>query len=162
MNKQGKQFFQDILCSTRGADVATVEGQWLNKWPNHLVPETQTTAPKLQLALLIYFPPPVAWAIIVTSLNDITIICSTYSMGKPLCMHRGNAIICLHIHWHCHQNPQLLPIYPNLIIFSLTQILCLWHFPPGISVHPHTRDLNLFTTSTKTHRHKLTRMVDAK
>ena len=154
MNKQGKQFFQDILCSTRGTDIAKVEGLWLNSGPNCSVPETQMTTLKLKLALLIYFPPSMAQVIIVTSLNDITTICSTYSMGKPLHMHRGNVIICLHICWHCHQNTQLMLLHSNLVIFSLTQISCLWHSPPGISVCPHTGVSNFFTTSTKTHRHK--------
>ena len=75
--------FRIYSCSMRGTDIAKVEGQWLNNRPNHSVPATQMTAPKLKLAFLIYFPPPVAWAITVTSLNDITIICSTFSVGKP-------------------------------------------------------------------------------
>ena len=156
MNKQGKQFFQDVgySCSMRGTNIAEVEGQWLNKWPNRSVPENQMTALKLKLALLISFPPSVAWVIVVPSSNYIKIICSTFSMGKPLHMHRGNAVICLHICQCCHQNPKLLPLHPNLIIFSWTQILCLWHSPPGILVCPCTRDLNLFTTSTKAKRHK--------
>ena len=125
-------------CSMRGTNIAGVEGQWLNNRPNHSVPETQMTALKLKLALLIYFPPPIAWVIIVTSPNDITIICSTFSMGKPLHMCRGNAIVYLCSHWHHNQNPQLLQLHPNLVVFSLTQISCLWHTPPGISVCPHT------------------------
>ena len=48
-------------CSMRGTNIARVDGQWLNKGPNHSVPETQTTALRLKLAFLIYFPPPIAW-----------------------------------------------------------------------------------------------------
>ena len=133
--------------SMRGTNIAGVEGPWLNNGPKmDPMPETQMTAPRLKLAFLIYFPPPIAWAIIVMSFYDIMIICSTFSVGKPLCMHRGNAIIHLHIWQHHCQNPQLLLLHPNLIIFSLTHILCLWHSPPGILVCPHTRALNLFTT----------------
>ena len=137
-------------CSMRGTDIAKVEGQCLHNGPYHSVPETQTTASKLELTLLIYFPPPVAWVITVTSLNDVTIICSTFSAGKPLHMCRGNAIIHLCICQHDCQNPQLLQLHQNIIIFSWTQISCLWHSSPGISVCPCTRVLNLFTTSTKT------------
>ena len=140
-------------CSTRGTNIARVEGQWPNNRPNHSVPETQMTAPKLELAFLIYFPAPVTWTITVTSLDAITIICPTFSMGKPLCMCRGNATIHLHICQHHCQNPQLLPLHPNFIVFSLTQISCLWHSPSDISVHPHTRALNLFTISTTKHKH---------
>ena len=114
-------------CSTRCTDIARVEGQWLNNGPNHSVPEIQSTAPGLVLTFLIYFPFPIAWSITVTSFYDIMIVCSTFSVGKPLCMHRGNTIIHLHIcRYHC-QNPQLLLLHPNHIIFSLTRILCLWH-----------------------------------
>ena len=45
-------------CSTRGTNIAEVEGQWLNNRPNHSVPDTQMTAERLICALLIYFPPP--------------------------------------------------------------------------------------------------------
>ena len=54
-------------CSTRGTDIARVEGQWLNKGPNHSVPETKMTALRLELAFLIYFPPPIAQDITVWS-----------------------------------------------------------------------------------------------
>ena len=131
-------------CSMRGTNIAEVEGKWLNKWPNHSVPETQMTALKLELALLISFPPPVAWVIIVPSLIDIIIICSTVSMGKPLHLHRGNALIFLHIYQCCCWIPQLLSLHPNLIIFSWTHIWCMWHSLHGILVCPCTRDLNLF------------------
>ena len=67
-------------CSTRGTDIARVEGQWLNNGPNHAVLETQMTALRLKLAFLIYIPPPIAQAIPVTSLYNIMIVCSTFSV----------------------------------------------------------------------------------
>ena len=94
-------------CSMRGTDIAIVEGWWLNYRPNHSVPETQMTAPKPEWALFIYFPPQIAQAIIVISSNDITIICSTFSVRRPLNMCRGNAIGHLCICWHCCQNSHL-------------------------------------------------------
>ena len=122
--------------STRGTDIAGVEGQWLNNGSNCSVPETQTTATGLSSLFLIYFPPQIAWEITVMSFYDVMIICSTLLVGKPLHMCKGNTIICLHICWHHPQNPQLLSLHPNHIVFSLSQISCLWHSPPGISV-PH-------------------------
>ena len=52
------------------------------------------TAPRLICALLIYFPPQRAQEITVMSFYDIMIICSILLAVKPLCMHRGNAILC--------------------------------------------------------------------
>ena len=93
-------------CPMRGTAIAEVEGWRLNR-PKCTAPETQMTAPKPRWALLIYFPPQIAWVTFVISLNDVTIICSTFSMGKPVHMCRGNAIGHLHICQHCHQNLQL-------------------------------------------------------
>ena len=135
-------------CSVKGTDIAGVKGQWLINRPKCSVPENQMTALRLELAFLIYFPPQIAQEIIVTLFYDVMIICSTLLAGKPLCMHKGNTIIGLHICWHCCQNPQLLSLLQNHIIFSLFRISCLWHSPPGISVQPHTRVWNLFTTFT--------------
>ena len=78
-------------------------------------------------ALLIYFPPQIAWEMTVRSFYDIMIICSTLLVGKPLCMQKGNAIIHLCICQHCHQNPYLLLLHLNHIVFSLSWIMCLWH-----------------------------------
>ena len=94
-------------CSTRGTNIAKVEGWWLDNRPNHSVPDTQTTALRLVCTLLIYFPPPKSmW-----DHCDITLWHHNHLLysfgGKPLCMHRGDAIVCLHICQHCW-NPQLL------------------------------------------------------
>ena len=127
MDKQGTQFILVILYSTRGTNIAGVEGLWLINRPNHSVQETQTTALRFMCAVLIYFPPNIAWKITVMSFHDVMIICSNPFAGKPLHMHRGNAIVHLCICQHHHWNPQLLQLHPNFVIFSLTQILCLWH-----------------------------------
>ena len=126
--------FRIYSCSMRGTNIAGVGGWWLNKGPNCSVPETQMTAPRLELAFLIYYPPPMAWEITMTSFDDVTIICSTFSVGKPLCMHRGNVTIRLHICRHHHRNPQLLLLYPNHIVFSLSRISCLWHLYTDVSM----------------------------
>ena len=79
-----------------------------------------------------------AQEILMTSWNDVMIVCSNPPVGKPLCMHIGTADVCLHIHWHSCQNPQTLQMHLNLFICSLTQYLCPWHPPPHILVCPHT------------------------
>ena len=44
--------------STRGTDIAGVEGWWLNKGPNCSVPETQMTAPRLRACFPYILPSP--------------------------------------------------------------------------------------------------------
>ena len=132
-------------CSIRGTDIARVEGQWLNNGPNHSVPETHMTALRLELVFLIYFPPPC-----MSNHCDITLWHHNHLLyffcGKTTAHAQRKYIICLHICQHHCWNPQLLLLHPNCIVFSLIKISCLWHSPPGISVHPHTRALNLITT----------------
>ena len=108
-------------CSMRGTNIARVEGG------AHSVPETQMTALRLEIVFLIYFPPPIASEITVMSFDDIIIICSTFSMEKPLHMCKENVMIHLHICWHHCQNLQLLSLHWNHIVFSLSRISCLWH-----------------------------------
>ena len=108
MDKQNTQFFLVILCSMRGNDIARVEGQWLFNRPNHSVPETQMTALRFVCALLIYFPPQNSIRDHCDIIYDIMFICSTLSVEKLLHMCRADIIVCLHICWHHHQNPQLL------------------------------------------------------
>ena len=51
--------------------------------------------------------------------NDIRIVCSAISVGKALCMHRGIARICLHLHQ-----------YPCQLFSSTTQEpCCVFHNP---------------------------------
>ena len=141
-------------CSKRGTNIARVEGWCLNNRPNCSVPETQMTAPGSSSLFLTYFPPQVVQEITVTSFYDVTIVCSTLLVGKPLHMCKWNAITHLHICQHHNQNPQLLLLHLNHIVFSLSWIPCLWHSPPGISVHPHTGVWNLFTTFKYGYKHK--------
>ena len=90
-------------CTTRSTNIAKVEGWWPpSSWPNRSVPETQMTAPRLLHTFLLYPIPRCMSRAIMTSPNDIRIICSPISAGKALCMHRGIARICLHLHWCPH------------------------------------------------------------
>ena len=130
--------------SMRGTKTAKVEGQWPpSNWPKCSVPKTQTTAQRLVCTFLIY-PFPDAWANIVTSLNDITIICSPSFHGKSTVHVQGIALIHLHT---CTGIPTdyFLLLCMNHVMFSITWISSLWHSPPGILVCPHTKALNLFT-----------------
>ena len=129
-------------CSTKGTNIAEVEGQWPpSNWPNHSVSETQMTAPRLLHVFSLYPIPKCTSRVIMMSLNDFRIICSPILVGKALHMHRGIAWICLCLHWH-----------PCQLFSSIMQEPChVFHNPnfepvtlsPGISVHPHTRVLNL-------------------
>ena len=104
VNKQSTLFYWDIL--------HLHEGHWCS-WGRGSVISYQLTktfsspnpdnSPKALGWFSYILPSPIAWAIVVASLNDIMIVCSTFSVGKALHMHRGNAIIHLHICWHPHQ-----------------------------------------------------------
>ena len=60
------------------------------------------------------------------SLHDVMIICSDLLAGKPLHMHIGTTMVCLHICWHPCQNPKYyessepLHLLPNLISMPVT------------------------------------------
>ena len=60
-------------------------------------PDDNTAAAELSF---LYFPPFYARVILMTSLNDIMIVCSIILVGKPLCMCRQSTNSCLHTHWH--------------------------------------------------------------
>ena len=78
MNKQGAHISTGIYsCSMRGTNIAREEGQWPpSNWPNSPVPETQTTALRLLHASLLYPIPRCTSRMIMTSPNDVRIICS--------------------------------------------------------------------------------------
>ena len=96
-------------CSTRGTDIARVEGWWLIDRPKCSMPETQTTAPRLELAFLIYFPSPNSMR------DDCGVIlwhhnCLLYSFGGKTTAHAWRK---------CHHSsvylPALLPKSPVTI-----------------------------------------------
>ena len=88
-------------CSMRGTDIAKVEGQLpSSNWPNCLVPETQTAAPRLLHAFLLYPIPRFMSRKIMMSPNDVRIVCSPISVRKALHMHRGITEIHLHLCQH--------------------------------------------------------------
>ena len=54
---------------------------------------------RLSYTLLLYFPPSVTQENLMTSYNDVMIICFIILAGKPLCMHGRTTIVCLHSCW---------------------------------------------------------------
>ena len=139
-------------CSMRGTDIARIEGLWLINRSNRSVPETQMTALRFVCGLLIYFPPQRAWEIIVMSFYDIRIICSILLVGKPLHMHRGNAIVHLP---HLPASPPESPVTiatskPHCLFFNLN-FMPVTLSPRYFSV-PLYQSLNLFATSSTKHR----------
>ena len=59
--------------------------------------------------LSLYTPPLCISIMLVTSLNDITIICFPFLVGKALCMCRRAALAHLHIHQCPHQPILVFP-----------------------------------------------------
>ena len=123
-------------CSMRDTNITEVEGWWpLSNWPNHLVPETQTTAPRLLHAFLLY------------PISGCTSRMTSESSALPFKWEKhcacagelpGFACTCTSIPTY-----YFLLLHKNPVIFSITKILSLWHSPPGISVHPCTGASNL-------------------
>ena len=107
----------------RGNEVAATEGWWLlSKLPECSAPKTQMIASNLMHALLIYPPPLCISIMLVTSLNDITIICFPFLVGKALHMCRRAALAHLHICWHPHQ---LILVFPT----AMHGPYCQFHIP---------------------------------
>ena len=157
-DKWSTQFILVILCSTRGTETARVEGLWLVSRPECSVSEDPDDSPEV----LVCSPFIVSSQSSMRDACDVMIVCFDLPAGKPLCMCTRSTTIRLHICRHPHQNPKLLQMHPNLFMFSLTQILCLWHSPPNILVHPCTGVLIYLHTVNKTGRYnKQTRMMDA-
>ena len=128
--------------STRGTKTAKVEGQWPpSNWLKYSVPKTQMTAWRFVHAFLIYHPPKC-----MSKHCDITKWCHDHLL--PL-FHQEKHCACTgELPWFICTPAGVpadyfLPLYLNHVVFSITQILSLWHSPLGISVCPHSRASNL-------------------
>ena len=87
----------------KGTVIAATEHWWpFWKLPECSALKTQMTAPRLLHIFLIY-PPGCTSKAIVMSLNNIGIMCSPFSVGKALHIHRRATLIHLQTHWHPHQ-----------------------------------------------------------
>ena len=102
MDKQNTQFFLVILYSTRGTNIARVEGQWLLNRPNHSVPETQMTAPRVCMCSPYILPPKEhersLWCHFMTSHNHLLY----FFGGKTMA----------HVQRRCHSLSVHLPASP--------------------------------------------------
>ena len=75
--------------------------------------------PRLGYALLLYFPPSITQENLMTSYNDVTIVCSINLVGKPLHMCRRTAIAHLHTCQHpCQINQKLWRFQTSLSLFQ--------------------------------------------
>ena len=130
-----------MLFSTRGTETAKVEGLCLVIRPKCLVPEDPDDSPEVQLCS----------PFIVPSLNSMRDPCDIMKWCHNCLLRSSSGKTTVHVHQIHHSSsahlpasmpePHILWMHPNLFIFFLTWFPCLWHFPPGILVHPHTRVL---------------------
>ena len=105
----------------RGTDIAKVEGQWLlSNWPNHSVPKTQMTAPRLVLATL--------YSSLPNSMRgpcDIIKWCHNHQhyffSGKTTVHAQRKHLICLCICQHHCQSLWLLSLHTNPLSFLYPQ-----------------------------------------
>ena len=72
--------------------------------PEH--PDNSYSSPEAWLCCPFIVPSLNSKEILVTSHNDVVIICSDLLAGKPLCMHIGTTSVHLHIHQHPCWNPK--------------------------------------------------------
>ena len=145
VNKQSTLFYWNILClheghwysQSRGSVTSYQLTEMFSSW-------NPDNSPKAH-AHFSYIPPsPIAQAIIVMSLDDVMIVCSTFQWEKHCVTCRGNAMICLHICWHPHwmftttttHKPHHLFHIPNFEPVTLS---------PRYFGAPSLWDLNLFS-----------------
>ena len=69
-----------------------------------------------------------------TSFNDVTIICSTILVGKPLHMHRRTAMVCLHTCQHPHQITIYYESLESHHLFSKTIFVPVTHVKINLPV----------------------------
>ena len=134
-----------MLIPSRGTVTAEVEGLWLANRHKCLVPKhPDDGSPKVHVCYPFILPSLYS----MRDPHDIISRCHDhllkFPVGKPLCMHIGTAMVCLHICWHPCWNPTYyksskpLCLFPNPFSMSVTlspryfsaplyQILIYWH-----------------------------------
>ena len=149
MDKQVTQSILVMLFSMTGTEMAKVEGLWLVNRPKDLVPENPDDSPKVWLCS----------PVIVPSLNSKRSLWhhEMMSWGSALIFQWENhsactsellSFICTSAGIHTRTLSTLNASKP--LFSSLTQFSHLWHSPPGILVHPHTRVLIYWHIPNKT------------
>ena len=128
------------FCSTRGTDIAKIEGQWPPSiWPNHSVPETQ---PAGSYTLSFYILSPDAWAEWLWHHQMLSESSALPFQWEKHCACAGELLWFACTFTGIPAN-YFLPLCKNPVVFSITQISSLLHSLPGILVCPHTRASNL-------------------
>ena len=131
--------------SMRGTEVAATEGQWLHsKLPECSAPKTEMTALRLMCTLLIY---PCMLCISIMFMMSWSSASLFWQEKHCACVGEPCQFTCAPagIPTDC-----FLQLCMSHLINSVSQILSLWHSPPGISVCPHTGVCNLLKTACKT------------
>ena len=131
-----------MLCSMRCTKIARVEGLWLVNGPNCSVSGNPDDSPKVCVCSSFIVPSQ-------NSMRDHCNViswchdCLLWSCGRKTTVHGAQEMpqfICTSASINAR-----IPSYYRCIqtssSFSLTQIWCLWHSPPGILLCPHTRVL---------------------
>ena len=113
------------------------------------LPDNSNNSPKAWSHSPFIVPSQVAWETLVTSYNDVMIICSHLLAGKPLHMCSGTTTVHLHICWHpCQKIPNITES-PNLIVSFLIPFPCLWHiYYIYIYVLPSQFSIDALNTAT--------------
>ena len=163
MDKWNTQFILVMLCSTRGTEIAGVEGLWLVNRPNSSMSENPDNSPK-------------GWVcspFIVPSQNSMRDHCDVTSWCHDHLLWSSSGKTTVHAHWkHCSSSAHLLAFMPeSLVTIDASEPLHLFLNPNSVPVTlspryfsvPLYQSLNLFTHfQQNTGRYnKQTRMMDA-
>ena len=99
MDKWNTQFILVMLCSTRGNEIARVEGLWLVSRPNHSVSENPDDSPEVR----------VCSPFIVPSQNSMRDPCDIISWCHDCLLWSSGGITTVHVHQkHCSSSAHLL------------------------------------------------------
>ena len=152
MDKWNTQFILVMLCSTRGTEIASLEGLWLVNRPNHSVSENPDDSPKVW----------VCSPFIVPSQNSMRDHCDIISWCHNHLLWSSSRKTTVHVHRKHHSSSVHLPVSTLESLFTIDASKPLHLFlnlnfmpvtpsPRYLSV-PSYQSLNLFTTSTTKHR----------
>ena len=152
-----------MLCSTRGTEIAGVEGLWLDNRPKHSVSQYPDNSPKVW----------VCSPFIVPSQNSMRDPCDIISWCHNHLLWSSSGKTTVHVHQkHCSLSAHLLvSMLESPITINASKLLCLFLNPNPVPVTlspryfsaPSYQSLNLFThIQQNTGRYNIqTRMMDA-
>ena len=128
MDKQGTQFYLNILLLHKSTETVMVEGQWPLAIDQNIQFQNPDTAPRL-LHIFLLYPIPNAWAKQLWHHKMMLESSASPFQQKKHCACTGEP------HWSTCA-PVSIPTNYFLLLciepcISITQILSLWHSPPG-------------------------------